>query len=383
VRGSDLVSQAMADVPFEQTLVCEADLPQDINGDPSDNLCLDLSRYVFSDVTPGNPITVNATGAPAGMRYVGVAFDPRTDDGETFITAGTFGTVRLDTTADGDMTIHVFYGPEPPPTATPTATRTPTNTPTPGGPTATRTPTRTPAPDDPTATNTPTQPSGQTGSLQVLKFWCEGSETLTRITALAPGQDATRGDLGDATCANGNTEFILYDGAGSQIQTFMVPPVGVLVIDNLPVTGGGVGQYRLLDTRSSESANFSIAANTVTKVISLQYMEVVEIGDPPEIPTIDLDDDPPPPPDLDDDECFEDGCDFVFDGPVAEPGDGDPFTVEDDPEAEARVSEVDSFEDMPGVGIGTTEQRDNGEILPWVIALALITGLLALIRIRR
>jgi hypothetical protein len=202
------------------------------------------------------------------------------------------------------------------------------------------------------------------------------------MTALAPGEDATRDDLGDATCANGNTEFILYDGSGAEMQTFMVPPVGVLRIDNLPVTGDGIGQYRLVDTRSSESANFSVAANTVTKVISLQYMEVEEIPDPPEIPTIDIDDNPPPPPDIEDDEeCFEDGCDFVFDGPVAEPGDGDPFTVEDDPEAEARVSEVDSFEDMPGVGVGPDQSRGN-DYLPWMAALALSLALVVTMRAR-
>ena len=47
-----------------------------------------------------------------------------------------------------------------------------------------------------------------------------------------------------------------------------------------------------------------------------------------------------------------DDGDFVFDGPVAVPSNGDPFTVVDDPEAAARVNAIDSFESLPGVGIG-------------------------------
>lgn len=395
VQGSDLASQAMADVTFEQTLVCESDLPQDINQDPSDDLCLDLSRYVFSDVIQGSPVTVNATGAAPDTKYVGVAFEPDSGDDASFISAGAAGTIKLNTTEDGDVTVHIFYGPQPPPTATPAPTRTPTattvptRTPTPGGPTATRTPTpreptatrtstristRTPAPDEPTAT---TQPSAGSGSLQVFKFWCEGDESQSRMTALAPGADATRGDLGDATCQNGNTEFILYDGAGTEIQSFMVPPTGVIRIDNLPETGGGVGPYRLVDTRSSKSVNFSIEAGTVTKVISLQWMFVDEIDDPPPIPEVTLPSDPQPPPDV---EPGEDGP-YEFGDPVAEPGDGDPFTVVDDPEAEARVSEVDSFEDLPGVGIGPARSQ-SGDFLPWLAALVAVCGGIVTVRLR-
>lgn len=382
VRGSDEVGQAMADVAFEQRLVCESDLPQNIDGDPNNDLCLDLSRYVFSGVTQGTPVTVAAAGAAPGTKYVGVAFEPGSGDDATFVSAGAFGTIKLDTTADGDVTIHVFYGPEPPATATATATKTPavTRTPTPGGPTATRTPTpdgptvtRTPDPDDPTAA--PTEGSSGTGSLQVFKLWCEGSESLSRMTVLAPGADATRGDLGDATCANGNTEFILYGPSGNELQAFMVPPSGVLVINDLPATSSGL--YRLVDTRSSESANFEIDAGVVTKIISLQWMEVREVDDPTPFATIDVDDKSPPP----DDECFEDGCPYEFGGPVAEPGSGDPFTVEDDPEAGARVDEVDSFEDIPGVGVGVVQTR-RPDYLPWMAALALVCGAFVTMRLR-
>jgi hypothetical protein len=210
----------------------------------------------------------------------------------------------------------------------------------------------------------------------VYKRWCEGEESQSRIAALAPGADASRSDLGDATCQPGNTEFILYDASGAELQTFMVPVVGVLRIDNLPETGNG-GSYRIFDTRSSESATFQIASALTTKVISLQWMEVRTVPDQPLIPTIVVDDNSPPPPGG---ECFDDGCDYEFGGPVAEPGSGDPFTVADDLEAESRVGEIDSFEDMPGVGIGPGRSERN-DYVPWLAALAMICGAIVTMRV--
>ena len=124
--------------------------------------------------------------------------------------------------------------------------------------------------------------------LQVL---VRGGRVQSRINALEPGESADQSDFGDSTCANGNTEFILFDSSGSQLQTFMVPPIGNLLLDNIPA-----GSYKLQDTRSSKTANFSIAAGLTTRVISLHYQPMDVIPDPPLIPTIDLDDDPPPPP---------------------------------------------------------------------------------------
>jgi hypothetical protein len=382
VEGADFVPQQLAAAGFEQRRACEADLPVDINGDTSDNICLDLSAYEFANVLQGSPVTIRSGSGPSGSIFLGTSFVPGSGDDSTQLSVGTRGTIKLDTTANGHVTIHVYYGPEPPPTPTPAPTRTPTktpastptNTPAAGGSTATptRAPTRTPTPSGPTATPTVTStPLPGTGSLQIFKFWCEGAESLTRINALAPGADATRSDLGDLTCANGNSDFVISDANGNQIQTVSVPPIGILFVGNLPAASYGVR-----DTFSGATGQFQIQSGVVTKVISLQYEEVYDIPDPPDFTPIDLPDNPAETaviPGFDDDG----NEDFDFGGPVAVPDGSDPFTVIDDPEAQARVSAIDSFEELPGVGIGD----DGGDrSLPWVALL--MGGIIALAGIR-
>ena len=375
VEGSDLAKQQLADAQFTQRKACEADLPVDINGDPNDNVCLDLSQYDVANVAQGQ-ITIRANKpVPASSIFLGISWIPGSGDDATQVSVGTGGTIKLDTTNDGHVTVHVFYGPQPPtptPTATKAPTKTPTSTPTPGATKApTKTPTRTATPGGPTptATKTPGGPTQtpaptntaapQAGSLQVFKFWCEGDASLTRINALAPGADATRSDLGDATCQNGNSDFLLFDSGGNQIQTLSVPALGVLRVDNL-----AAGSYSIKDTRSSATGQFEIRASTITKVISLHYEAVEEIPDAPIITPPNLGDEPPPPADVN--VPADEQGDFPFDGPVAVPDGSNPFTVADDPEAEARVASVDSFDELPGVGIGPAQP---GTALPWLLGL--------------
>lgn len=403
VEGADTLRQQLADAQFDQRRTCEADLPVDINGNPEDNVCLDASAYEFANVAQG-AITVRAgKQLPPGTIFVGISFVP--GSGDELTQTGPpppGGTIQLNTSTDGHVTLHVFYGPQPPtptPTSTPTTappTRTPTTGPT---KTPTRAATRTPTPTDPTttppkATSTPGGPtetatatrtaitSGDTGSLQIYKFWCEtdaSPDTLTRINVLPPGQDATRSDLGDATCANGNSDFIIFDGDGSQLMRVTVPPVGVLLINDLAVTGDGVGLYTIRDTHSNATGTFSIARDTVTKVISLEYEVVEEIPDIPDPTEFSIGDEPPV-----EEEEIDVEDDFPFDGPVAVPDGSDPFVVYDDPEAEARVENIDAFEDLPGVGVGPDQSGHDGAS-PWMLALlgAMIAMIGARLRISR
>ena len=171
VEGGNGVQQVLNTGMFDQQLICEADRPSDLNGNPNDNICFDLSGYVVGNVVQGNPITIRPTGLPGGTIYVGRAFDPITDDGSTFVSAGSTGTLKLNTTADGQVTIHYFVAPQPP-------TPTPTKTATPGGPTPTHTPTRTP-----TRTRTPTAtPTGTRTATKTPTRTLEPTETpLTPI----------------------------------------------------------------------------------------------------------------------------------------------------------------------------------------------------------
>ena len=91
VEGSDLTTQPITDVTFEQRIACEIDFGTDINGNPDDNLCLDLSQYIFGDVKQG-AVTIRASGAPTGTKFVGVAYDPRSTDEETETRVGSQGT---------------------------------------------------------------------------------------------------------------------------------------------------------------------------------------------------------------------------------------------------------------------------------------------------
>jgi hypothetical protein len=390
VEGADGLRQQLADVPFDQRKVCESELPSDINANPEDDVCLDLSRYEFGDVAQG-AITVRAAKqVPVGTIFVGISFVPGSGDELTQLgppPAG--GTIKLDTAADGHVTLHVFYGPQPAATATPPPSPTPTTAPT---RTPTRVATRTATPTGPAATSTPggatktptaTNTAAGTGSLQIFKLWCEGDESLTRINVLAPGQEASRSDLGDATCANGNTDFLIFDANGSQIRAVTVQPIGVLLIDGLPATDDGVGPYSIRDTHSNSTGTFEIESGNLTRVISLEYEDIVEIPDAPLIPTVDLGDDPPPD-DIIDDGYIDDEEDFPFDGPVAIPDGSDPFTVIDDPEAEARVGGVDTFEELPGVGIGPDNPRQS-TATSWLFVLlgAVIALICARLRLSR
>lgn len=407
VRGADQATQSIADVTYTADAVCEADLPADINGNPNDNLCLDLSYYTVANVVQG-AITVNATGAPAGNIYVGVSFDPDSNDAATFQSAGSSGTIKLNTASDGDVTLHVFFGPEPPPTATPTATRTPTatatrtptatatstptNTPTrtptatgptatrtptatktvtPGGPTvtATRTPTASSTPDELTPSSTPTRtntPSATDGRIHAFKRYCDGDESLGRINVLEPGEEPMRSDFGDATCTYGNANMTL-SGPGGTIS-FQVPPLGDVMVESI-----APGTYTVTDTGASTSATLKVESGTTTTIVSLQYFYEPDIDDFPTFPPFPTFENIPDPPDIEPGAGDPDEWEWEFDGPEAQAG-GDPFTVLDDPEAVARVESVDSFEELPGVGIGPAQATSNG--LAWFgLVLATIGAL--------
>ncbi len=236
---------------FDPTVICEADLG-DWNGDGSDNACVDAPTYRFDQTSMGS-VTVAHDYLPTGYAFAGAASD---DPGVISGIDLASGVVTLDTSYDGDVTIHLFDMP-----ATPAATDTPTATPTksPVPPTATRTPTRiptrTPAPPSPTATatspaatRTPTgtaatmTPSatvpGGAGTLIVAAFYCLSGSGAT-VVALPPGTQASASDMGGADCFSGDASISLTLADGSTISLLKLGRDGVESIQNIPVTGGG------------------------------------------------------------------------------------------------------------------------------------------------
>ena len=400
MQGSDLSSQTLTTALFQQTLVCEADRPSDLDGDPTNNLCFDLSPYVIPNVLQGSPVTIKSTSPPTGTHYVGVAFDPLTSDDAAFVSAGSQGTVKLNTTDHPDLTIHYFFAPIPP-TATPTATRTATPV-----PTATKSPTRTKTPSAPTstpkpgtATNTPiptvpdVQPTegnptdtptvlatsyssptspgtGQTGTLQLFVRACLGDGSLTDMNALAPGVVPTLTDYGDATCTYGTGQIQISDPGGAVLQTVTVPENGTARVPDLPVLAND-GSYTATDLASGASGTFLIASGLTTSVLSLNYQPDDYVDDGPWTPGPGDVDDPTETATPDESNANYtpvDPDDVPYFGPEAGPSGGDPFVVNDDPEAVANVQAVTAFQDLPGVGTGPAESTSDNHPGAWLAA---------------
>lgn len=400
VEGGNGVQQALTTGMFDQRKVCEADRPASLNDDPNDNICLDLSAYVVPNVVQGNPVTIRPTTLPAGTIYVGRAFDPETDDAGTFLSAGASGTIKLNTVADGDVTVHYFVAPQPPtatptrtptvtrtPTGTKTATRTPTRTPT-GTLVPTRTPTRTPSPTEtveptetpltpipttdatstptPAPSSTPTQGPGL-GSLELHKRFCTEGEAPSQIKALDPGVAVTDADF--KGCTYGNTLFdIKRDGV--LIQSVMVPAIGVLTINSL--TGSnGAENYTATDTRTGKTTSFAIADGQTTGVISLELMDEDDpFGGGGGFPTFpSFDDDPPTLPPWNGG-AGDDGPGDIDESASIGGEDGNSEDIEGNSSAasEARVDSVDAFEDLPNVGYADAPGTHRSAA-PWFVVL--------------
>ncbi len=394
VEGADLVGETLTPEMFDQRLFCEADAKRDINNNPNDNVCLDLSAYVVQNVKQGNPVTIRPTTLPAGTIYVGRAFDPESNDGDTFLSAGAGGTIKLNTSANGDVTIHYFVAPQPPtatprpPTSTPvppTATpKPPTNTPKPA--TATRTPrpdasstvdaTSTASPNEtgtsPAATSTPIPtytPGGATGSLHLFMRQCfTDLASRGQINALAPGVAPSQSDYGDGTCTYGAGTLIITGPDGSTRQVD-VPEIGNKRVNDL-----SAGTWSVRDSVSGGSGTFTIQADTITNVLSLYYKSDALVEDPAFVPGPGDVDNPTEDANSPDDPNYTpvDEDDVPYFGTEAGPNGGNPFVVDDDPEAVANVAAIAGYDDLPGVGTGESQMQSEDKPSMGLIALALV-----------
>jgi hypothetical protein len=92
----DLSSDGM----FMPMQLCEADIALDANGngEVEDDVCLDVSMYMFSPVAEGD-VTVTQTSAPGDTRFGTIRFTPASTDDLALLSA-TGGVIEFDTTAD-------------------------------------------------------------------------------------------------------------------------------------------------------------------------------------------------------------------------------------------------------------------------------------------
>ena len=221
---------------FDPTVICEADIG-DWNGDGGDNACLDAPTYRFDQTAQGY-VAVAQDYAPDGYTFGGA----NSDASGSISSIEPSGVVSLDTSFDGDVTIHLFDI-----VATPEATATSTSTPTPTktavAPTATTSPTRTPTAPAATRTATvpaatraassvpptATEPTGSTtgtGTLTVAALYCLSGNGTT-VIALEPGEQASADDLGGSSCFAGDATIQLSLADGTSLAGLKLGRDGV------------------------------------------------------------------------------------------------------------------------------------------------------------
>ena len=261
---------------FDPTVICESDLG-DWTGNDGDNACVDGPIYRFDQTAQGY-VTVTQDYAPSGYAFGGAN---SADAGAITGIDGATGTVMLDTSYDGDVTIHLFaiqQAPEQTSTPLPTATATNTRTPVPPSVTVTRTamatqpaasstPTRTSTISAATRTATATEPTGSTtgnGTLTVVALYCLTSSG-TSVVALAPGASASASDLGGSSCFAGDASILITFANGELLPGLKLGRDGVESIQNLPATSGTL--HTLDEQLTGQGTTFAIEPDTVTRVI--------------------------------------------------------------------------------------------------------------------
>jgi hypothetical protein len=91
------------------------------------------------------------------------------------------------------------------------------------------------------------------------------------INALAPGQDATADQMGDASCEAGGSDFTITAFGKDELDPITVGEDGMLTIDQIPVTTAETGPHILTETLSGATAEFNVEPDTVTRLIVLNY----------------------------------------------------------------------------------------------------------------
>lgn len=361
VKGTDGAAQTILDATFVPNQLCESDAGIDLTGDGDQDDCLDASGYQYDNVAQGAGVIVREQALPEGYVFGAAQLDPSSSRASISNVDTAKGRVTLDTSSDGDVTLHVFNVVAPPPTPTATPTAIPTSTPSPS-PTTTSTPTRTPI-ATPAPTRTPTPPPGpSTGSVRVIKLWCLADVAYTTGTALSPGQAAGPDQLGDETCIAGDASFEIDLYGSDPLPEFNVGGGGQLTYDGLPVTSTGSGPHTITELDSGASVDFDVEPGTVTRVIFLNY-EVDEVVD--EVV----------------DDSVVDGSAI---GDAAAVDDGtDSSSVSAGPNDDGAASVVNG-EDLAETGAGgpPAGTNDNGVLLLELGALMIVTGYAALRRRR-
>jgi hypothetical protein len=110
VTDSEGNSVSSEDAEFVPGKLCETDVDLDANGDgeKSEDVCLDVSHYMFSGLVSGE-ITVEETTPPNGFRFGTIRFTPdevaENNDEESLVGERTEEPIQLDTSGDTDNSV--------------------------------------------------------------------------------------------------------------------------------------------------------------------------------------------------------------------------------------------------------------------------------------
>ena len=214
---------------FDPTYICESDIG-DWNGDGSDNACVEAPTYRFDQTAQGY-VTVSQDYAPDGYTFGGAS-----SDSGTITSVDPAGVVALDTTYNGDVTVHLFDI-----VAAPAATATPL-------PTATKTP----VPPSATATRTAVPPSATVTRTRV-----PATATATR-TSVPPTATATR----TSVPATATTTLTSIPGTATTTPVISTPVSTATQTATIPLPTA-TGTTTLPTATATESTGSTTGSGTV------------------------------------------------------------------------------------------------------------------------
>jgi hypothetical protein len=295
VVGADATEHKISQATFVPAKVCESDLGADLDGgDPAD-LCLDVSGYAYNDVAQGG-VTVTETKFPADYALGAAETDPAHDAPPATVDVQK-GTVALDTSTDGEVTLHLFNftsaaggntggnqtgggnnsGGNSSGGNTSGGNDTGGNT---GGNTTDGNTTggnQTGGGNDTGGKSTSGDGSGigadtggGAGTLDIYTLYCQTSSDYTDIQVFSPGEEVDPNSLGDDTCITGTNEYQITEFGRNDLGPVEADANGFAEVTNLPSTAGQ-DPHLITETASGEAQPFEIETGITTTVVVLVW----------------------------------------------------------------------------------------------------------------
>jgi hypothetical protein len=270
VAGTDALEQTIAEASVVEDQVCESDLQVDLDGDTGVDLC--LPAYAFDGVAQGSDVKVTETTAPVDHAFGAAEVDPNSGDAVPVKVNAKKGIVTLDTTNDGEVTLHLFNFAIPQDTGGGNSTGGSNSTGgnTGGGGNSTGGGGNAGGGDNSGGDGSGGgNTAGGTGSVAIYMLYCVADSEYTDIQVLNPGDNVDPSSFGDDTCVQDANEFQITEFSSNDLAPFDVGADGFEQLD-LPVTEGE-NPHLITDTWSGTTASFEIASGAVTPIVVLAY----------------------------------------------------------------------------------------------------------------